>query len=120
MLTGNKRLGPQEPSPKVCGLVIQIKIRGMRVELGEIENVLSSNPAIQEAQVMVAKHGTTQQPTVVAYATPATIDPEAVLDASNQQLPEHMVPSVVVPLEEMPLLPSGKVSSPSSMSPSPR
>ncbi|KAK9840267.1 hypothetical protein WJX74_006508 [Apatococcus lobatus] len=88
----------------------QIKIRGMRVELGEIENVLSSNPAVKEAQVSVLTHEATQQPTVVAHATPASLDIEAVLDASNTQLPEHMVPSTIIPLEEMPLLPSGKAS----------
>lgn len=84
----------------------------MRVELGEIENVLSSDPAVNEVQVSVVKHEATQQPTVVAYTTPATVDTEAILDASNTQLPEHMVPSTVIPLEEMPLLPSGKVSAP--------
>ena len=90
----------------------QIKIRGMRVELGEIENVLSSNPMVKEVQVSVVKHEATQQPTVVAYATPATLDTEAVLDASTTQLPEHMVPATVIPLEDMPLLPSGKASAP--------
>ena len=90
----------------------QIKIRGMRVELGEIENVLSSDPFVKEVQVSVVKHEATQQPTVVAYATPATVNTEAVLDASTTQLPEHMVPATVIPLEEMPLLPSGKASAP--------
>lgn len=97
------------------GFEMQIKIRGMRVELGEIENVLSSDPAVNEVQVSVVKHKATQQPTVVAYATPATVDIEAILDASNTQLPEHMVPSTVIPLEEMPLLPSGKVSAPADI-----
>ncbi len=93
----------------ICCILLQIKVRGMRVELGEIENVLASNPTVQEVQVSVVKHGTTQQPTVVAYATPASVDIEAILDKSNTQLPEHMVPATVIPMEEMPLLPSGKV-----------
>lgn len=88
----------------------QVKVRGVRIELGEIENVLASQAGIKTAVCKVIERPATKEKCLVAYYTPATLAPSEVLDASRSRLPQHMVPHVAVPLEAMPLLPSGKVN----------
>ncbi|HSF40688.1 MAG TPA: amino acid adenylation domain-containing protein [Thermoanaerobaculia bacterium] len=97
---------------------LQVKIRGFRIELGEIEAVLTAHPAVREAVVLarqeegLARSAGLSQARLVAYVVPA---PEAALDLNAlrahlaTRLPEHMVPSALVPLEAIPLTPNGKV-----------
>jgi amino acid adenylation domain-containing protein/non-ribosomal peptide synthase protein (TIGR01720 family) len=89
----------------------QVKIRGMRVELEEIEAVLEQHDAIRRGVVLVRE----DQPGVkrlVGYGlagdTPGL--GEQVRDWLRGRLPEHMVPQVFVFLPEFPLMPSGKVN----------
>lgn len=84
----------------------QVKIRGRRVELGEIEALLSRHGDIAEAVVVP-----TEQGRLVAYTVAAGAMPEdgAVRTWLREQLPEYMVPSHFVWLEELPLTPNGKV-----------
>jgi amino acid adenylation domain-containing protein len=89
----------------------QLKIRGFRVEPGEVEAALTSHPAVRDAVVVArADYSGTQQ--LVGYVvlrpgTPATnLQLREFLAA---QLPFYMVPSHVVPLEKLPLTPNGKV-----------
>jgi amino acid adenylation domain-containing protein len=88
----------------------QIKIRGMRVELGEIEATLQGHPDVREAVVLV--HGTGAAQRLVAFATPAeadrTPDMDDVLAHARQWLPEHMVPWRLVVLDAFPLNSNGK------------
>ena len=86
----------------------QVKLRGFRVELGEIEHALSEVPGVQLAVALVLRDPTGTQ-SLVAYVTPASIDSAAVAAELKGRLPAHMVPSTVVPLEHMPLLPNEKV-----------
>ncbi len=86
----------------------QVKLRGFRVELGEIENALSELPGVQLAAALVLQDPTGSQ-RLVAYVTPAFADPAAAKADLRERLPAHMVPDVVVPLERMPLLPNEKV-----------
>ena len=88
---------------------VQVKLRGFRVELGEVEHALANVPGVELVVVKVLKDPAGAQ-RLVAYAAPAAIDPAAVLAAVRARLPAHMVPSVVVPLEAMPRLPNGKIS----------
>ena len=91
---------------------------GRSVELGEIEEILANHPAIQDVMASVVMDEDRQQPMVVAYATQADLNVEAILESGRTQLPNHMVPDAVLPLEALPLLPSGKASlcnSPSAM-----
>ena len=89
----------------------QVKIRGFRIELGEIENVLSAHPAVRQAVVAV-REAELDDPRLIAYVTyrddeePTTSDMKRYLRA---QLPEYMIPSIVVSLVSMPLTPNGKV-----------
>lgn len=86
----------------------QVKLRGFRVELGEIEHALSEMAGVQLAVALVLQDPTGSQ-RLVAYVTPASVDPAAAIADLKGRLPAHMVPSVVMPLERMPLLPNEKV-----------
>jgi len=89
----------------------QVKIRGMRVELEEIEAVLEQHEAIRRAVVLVRE----DQPgakRLVGYglATGESGLSDRVRDWLRKRLPEHMVPQALVFLPEFPLMPSGKVN----------
>ena len=81
----------------------------MRVELGEVENALSEVPGVELVVALVLNDPAGAQ-RLVAYVTPAALDPAATAAAVKGRLPAHMVPSVVVPLASMPRLPNGKIS----------
>lgn len=80
----------------------------MRVELGEVEQALSEVPGVELVVAVVLTDPAGAQ-RLVAYVTPAAVDPAAAFMAVKPRLPAHMVPSVVVPLEALPRLPNGKV-----------
>jgi amino acid adenylation domain-containing protein len=89
----------------------QIKIRGFRVEAGEIEAVLAEHSDIAEAVVAVHDLGA-RGSSIVAYHVPLAgrIPSPAELRAwVRRRLPEHMVPAAFVSLASLPLTPSGKV-----------
>ncbi|MEV7615019.1 amino acid adenylation domain-containing protein [Streptomyces sp. NPDC089799] len=88
----------------------QVKIRGNRVELGEIEARLRDEPAVGEVVVTAREdeRGTKQ---LVAYLVPARgarLDTEAVRAAATAALPAPMVPAHFVTLDALPLTPGGK------------
>jgi len=89
----------------------QIKIRGVRVELGEIEAALCRQPGVREAVVM-ARAETTGETRLVAYLVPTAEPAPSAADlrtALRDSLPEAMVPSAFVVMPAFPLSPSGKV-----------
>ncbi|HXF10630.1 MAG TPA: amino acid adenylation domain-containing protein, partial [Desulfuromonadaceae bacterium] len=94
----------------------QVKIRGHRVELGEIELALTKHPAVQEAVVM-AQELSPGDKRLVAYPVlkpngngrPA-LEVAELRKFLEGQLPEIMVPSAFVFLDKLPLTPSGKVN----------
>ncbi|WP_266114256.1 amino acid adenylation domain-containing protein [Aldersonia sp. NBC_00410] len=89
----------------------QVKIRGLRVELGEIEAALAAQPAVGSAVVTVHE-GAAGQPVLVGYvvAAPDTvIDPGAVRAGVAAVVPEYMVPAQVVVVEAWPLTGNGKL-----------
>ncbi|GAB4817358.1 hypothetical protein N2152v2_004404 [Parachlorella kessleri] len=88
----------------------QVKIDGVRIEVGEIEAVLASAPGVALAAVSAQVLDGGGRKRLVAYVTPATVDLEAVKAHCRAKLTGAMVPPVIVPLEAMPLLPSGKVN----------
>lgn len=84
----------------------QVKIRGVRIEPGEIEAALLSHPDVREALVLV------REERLVAYLVPgssAALDVRAVRDHLNQLLPLAMVPGVFVVLPALPVNGNGKV-----------
>ncbi len=89
----------------------QIKIRGLRVELGEIESVLSNHPAVKQA-IVVAWQTETADKRLVAYIVPDAAQFPMVHELKGylqQYLPSYMIPSHFVLIDTMPLTANGKV-----------
>nr|PMJ49255.1 hypothetical protein BCU22_18480 [Vibrio cyclitrophicus] len=93
----------------------QVKIRGLRIELEEIENVINQLDWVEESAVVAFKHQTGDQ--LIGYV----VDPmwnelkqdnelklEIVKQHLSEQLPDYMVPTILLGLSEMPLSPNGK------------
>ncbi|WP_437617240.1 amino acid adenylation domain-containing protein [Sorangium sp. So ce834] len=89
----------------------QLKIRGHRVELGEIEARVREHPAVGQAVVIAARQDGAVGSTIVAYVVPrdGAIDEAALRGFLRERLPEHMHPSDVVQLRALPLTANGKV-----------
>jgi amino acid adenylation domain-containing protein len=87
----------------------QCKIRGYRVEPGEIEAALTRHPGIRQAAV-VAPSDERGDPRLVAYLVASPPPTVAELQAAlSRSLPDYMVPAAFVAIESLPLTPSGKV-----------
>jgi amino acid adenylation domain-containing protein len=88
----------------------QVKIRGFRIELGEIESVLQQHECVCEA-VVVAHESPGASKRLIAYVVPEKASPSAGELAAylKDRLPEYMVPSAFVTLQQLPLTPNGKV-----------
>ncbi|HYV13038.1 MAG TPA: amino acid adenylation domain-containing protein [Pyrinomonadaceae bacterium] len=109
------RLLPQGAIEFLGRIDHQIKLRGFRIELGEIEAALRQHPEVREALALIREDGGNQQ--LVAYVLPAAQPSSAAHALSSQELrqflqeklPDYMIPSAFVLLDELPLTPSGKV-----------
>ena len=88
----------------------QVKLRGFRIELEEIETVLRAVAYIRDAVVMV--HPDTQGPRLVAYVVTAESDLIQISDLRSrlsEQLPAEMLPSEFIVMDSLPLTPAGKI-----------
>ncbi|KAJ1906947.1 hypothetical protein IWQ60_011966 [Tieghemiomyces parasiticus] len=82
----------------------QVKVRGFRVELGEVESALEAHPAVTQACVLV------QDTHLVGYVCPPLSDDgQSILDHIRARLPHHMVPSALLGLLEFPRTRVGKI-----------
>ncbi|MFE7310821.1 amino acid adenylation domain-containing protein, partial [Streptomyces sp. NPDC057546] len=87
----------------------QVKVRGFRVELGEIEAVLAEHPGVARGAVTVR---TDEESRLVAYVVPATgqvVRADTLRAWLRERLPEYMVPSALVVLDALPMTPNGKL-----------
>ena len=88
----------------------QVKLRGYRIETGEIEAVLARHADVAQAVVVLAERA--GGPVLAAYVKPrdgATLDPEALRTHVRATLPEYMLPGAWVALDTVPMTPNGKV-----------
>jgi amino acid adenylation domain-containing protein len=89
----------------------QVKIRGNRVELGEIEAVLNQHPVIHQA-VVVAREDVPGEKRLAAYIVlnaGAHVSSSSLQETLLAYLPDYMLPAAFVSLEALPLTPNGKV-----------
>ncbi|MEV1143566.1 amino acid adenylation domain-containing protein [Micromonospora sp. NPDC049799] len=89
----------------------QVKIRGLRIEPGEVESVLAAHPAVGDCAVIA--HGKPLR--LLAFVVPAgqssvaDLDPAAILDQAAGGLPAQMRPDRVVPVDYLPATVNGKI-----------
>jgi amino acid adenylation domain-containing protein len=118
--TGDRVRWRADGSLEFLGRVdFQVKLRGVRIEPGEIETLLHAHPAVGEAAV-VLRDEVPNEPRLVAYVRPRGVNQTAdrpLLTTLRQDLrhhlegvlPAHMIPSEFVVLDAFPLTPNGKV-----------
>uniref|UniRef100_A0ACD5GX28 Non-ribosomal peptide synthetase n=1 Tax=Desertifilum tharense IPPAS B-1220 TaxID=1781255 RepID=A0ACD5GX28_9CYAN len=93
----------------------QIKLRGFRIELTEIETTLRQHPQVDDAVVRVQS----EQQQLIAYVVTPT-QPAELRQFLSPLLPAYMVPSAFIPLDKLPLTPSGKVDRQALPAPDPQ
>ena len=90
----------------------QVKIRGLRVELGEIETALTTHQAVAQA-IAVVSPDPAGEPQLAAYVRPADggtgPDPSELRDYLARQLPGYMIPAYLITVDSFPLNSSGKI-----------
>ncbi|WP_348705006.1 amino acid adenylation domain-containing protein, partial [Tenacibaculum sp. 190524A02b] len=87
----------------------QVKIRGYRIELGEIENALSSLTSISHSCVLAKEDATGAKRLIGYVVSEETFDKELVQEELKEFLPDYMIPSFWISLDEMPLTSNGKL-----------
>jgi amino acid adenylation domain-containing protein len=98
----------------------QVKIRGNRVELGEVEAAIRVESGVKDVVALARETGDTKQ--LVAYVVPgsASLDTDQLAATLSRRLPDYMVPSALVMLEKLPLTANGKVDRARLPEPEPR
>ena len=87
----------------------QVKIRGFRIELGEIEAALMAFPGVVRA-VVIADGAEASKKRLLAYVFGDRLDARTMRQFLQERLAAHMIPSQVMVLETLPLLPNGKLN----------
>ncbi|MFE9856401.1 amino acid adenylation domain-containing protein [Streptomyces sp. NPDC005780] len=91
----------------------QVKIRGHRIELGEVETALCGHPGVAQALAVLRDGADGEQDRLVAYVVPAPAGPvpapDALRDHLARSLPAAALPAVYVMLDALPLTPNGKL-----------
>ncbi|GEK07756.1 non-ribosomal peptide synthetase [Pseudoalteromonas peptidolytica] len=88
----------------------QVKVRGFRIELSEIESILEQQADVSAAVAMISGKGDmTTLEAFVQVIDGGSVDTQSLLTILKQQLPHYMVPNYIQLLEQLPKTPSGKV-----------
>jgi amino acid adenylation domain-containing protein len=88
----------------------QVKLRGFRIELGEIESLLLQHPLVKEAVVIL--YETDNNPRLIAYITESEQSTNLAIEVREylkNHLPNYMIPSQIMVLENLPLTANGKI-----------
>ncbi|HET8680255.1 MAG TPA: amino acid adenylation domain-containing protein [Micromonosporaceae bacterium] len=96
----------------------QVKLRGQRIELEEIEAVLATHPRVSQA-VVALREDTPGEKRLVGYVVPDGTPPSVaqLREYLGEELPAYMVPAAFMVLDELPLAPTGKVDRPALPAP---
>ncbi|MBZ6453817.1 MAG: non-ribosomal peptide synthetase, partial [Paenibacillus polymyxa] len=87
----------------------QVKIRGYRIELGEVEAQILKVEDVQEVIVLAQADEQGQNQLVAYYVAEREVSAGELRSLLGEELPNYMVPSFLVQLEQMPLTPNGKI-----------
>jgi len=85
----------------------QIKLRGFRIEIGEVEQIVRSGAGVKDAVVILAGEGDSKF--LAAYVCPSSLDLDMLQALCSSKLPHYMVPSAFVKLESLPTTDRGKL-----------
>jgi amino acid adenylation domain-containing protein len=85
----------------------QVKVRGFRIELGEIERMIESIQGVERAVMTTVGGG--EDVALAAFVVPGSVSGQLVRARLAEVLPDYMIPAHVVPLDRLPLGPTGKV-----------
>lgn len=87
----------------------QVKIRGYRIEIGEIENCLLKHPDIDEAVVLIKETETGDKYLCAYLVSGKEISAAEIREYLSKYLPDYMIPTYYMQIEEIPLNPNGKI-----------
>jgi non-ribosomal peptide synthase protein (TIGR01720 family) len=87
----------------------QVKVRGYRIELGEVEAALSSCEGVRQTVVITREDELGGKRLVAYVVSDSFVDSDNLRSALRAKLPDYMIPSAVVVLDEAPLTPNGKI-----------
>lgn len=87
----------------------QVKIRGHRIELGEIQNQISQNYNVKENIVFAKKSKEGSQYLIAFYTTLTKKEMPELIYKLQEQLPDYMIPSKLIYIDELPLTPNKKI-----------
>jgi len=85
-----------------------VKVRGFRVDLGEVERCLSRAPGVKQC-VVAPYPDATSASTLLGFVTPLDVQQTDLFGWLRSQLPPYMLPSAIVPMDAFPRTPSGKI-----------
>lgn len=88
----------------------QTKIRGFRVETGEIESLVLRHAAVKEAVILVKKDENNENYLCAYIVSDNTIPSQELKEYLSRELPDYMIPRYFISLEKMPVTPSGKIN----------
>ena len=88
----------------------QVKLRGFRIELDEIENVMNDYPMVIQSVVLVKENAKAGQFLCGYFTASETVDKEKLTEHMKRSLTYYMIPSVLIQLDTFPLTPNGKIN----------
>jgi amino acid adenylation domain-containing protein len=87
----------------------QIKVRGFRLELEEVENTITTHPSVREAAVVNRRNADGETHLSACLVVADGFNPDALRTFLSKKLPDHMIPSYYTVVEQLPLTPNGKL-----------